>query len=132
MVVDRTPAAQETMLLLLQHRADPNAVDPVTNDTPLRAAGDNPAVVRALVEAGADIDHIQSDGTTALVYFVSVRQWDSALYLVQRGARLDVANEHGLSLEYYLKEWKDSVYGEHPEGWNRLRAAIAAKGKVRR
>ena len=28
-----------------------------------------------------------------------------------------------------LKDWKDSVYGEHPEGWDRLRAAIAARGK---
>jgi hypothetical protein len=50
-----------------------------------------------------------------------------ALYLIEKGARLDVANQHGLSVDYYLKDWKESVYGNHPEGWDRVRAAIEAR-----
>jgi hypothetical protein len=75
------------------------------------------------------MDRIQSNGVTALVDFVAGRHWESARYLVERGARLDVANENGLSLDYYLESWKDSVFGEHPEGWDRLRAAIAGRGE---
>ena len=117
-------------MLLLQHGADPNAVDPVTHETPIRAAGESPRVVRALVEAGADIDRVQPDGVTALVHYVGGRQWESARYLVESGARLDVRNEQGLSLDYYLQDWKESVFGDHPEGWDRVREAIAARQKA--
>jgi hypothetical protein len=127
MIVDPTPGGREAVHLLLEHGADPNAVDPITGDTPIRGSGDSLDLVRALIEAGADMERIQSSGVTALVDFVAGRHWESARFLVERGARLDVANEDGLSLDYYLKDWKDSVFGEHPEGWDRLRAAIAAR-----
>lgn len=129
MITNITPGGREAALLLLEHGADPNAVNPTTGDTPIRESGDSPDLVRALVEAGADMDRIQSNGVTALVDFVARFQWESACYLVERGARLDVANEDGLSLDYYLESWRDSVYGAHPEGWDRLRAAIAARGE---
>lgn len=127
MILDTTPAGLEAVLLLLQHGADPNAINPITGDTPIREAGDSTDLVRALVEAGADFDRIQSNGVTALVDFVASCHWESALYLVEQGARLDVVNSDGLSLGYYLDSWKESVFGEHPEGWDRLRAAIAAR-----
>jgi len=129
MIVDITPGGREAVLLLLEHGADPDAVDPITGNTPIRESGDSPDLVRALVEAGAEMDRIQSNGVTALVDFVERWCWESARYLVERGARLDVVNEDGLSLDTYLESWKDSVCGEHPEGWDRLRAAIAARGK---
>jgi hypothetical protein len=131
MIVDITPGGREALLLLLNHGADPNAIDPITGDTPIRESGDSPELVRALVEAGADMDRIQSNGVTALVDFVAGRHWESARHLVERGARMDVVNGDGLSLDYYLEDWKDSVFGEHPEGWDRLRAAIAARGEGR-
>lgn len=131
MIVAITPGGREAVHLLLKHGADPNAVDPVTGDTPIRGAGDSPELVQALVEAGAEMDRIQSNGVTALVDFVGTFHWESAAYLVEQGARLDVANEDGLSLDYYLKDWKDSVFGEHPEGWDRLRAAITARREGR-
>ena len=62
-----------------------------------------------------------------VVEFISTRQWDSALYLIEKGANLDLVNPYGVSVDYFLNEWKDSVYGEHPEGWDRVRAAIAAR-----
>lgn len=133
MIVDITPSGREAVLLLLKHGADPNAVDPITGDTPIRESGDSPELVRALVEAGGDVDRIQQNGVTALVDFVAERHWESARYLVEQGAHLDVVNEDGLSLDYYLEDWKDSVFGEHPKGWDRLQAAIAARreGKPR-
>ncbi len=125
MIVDITPGGREAVLVLLEHGADPNAVDPITGDTPIRVSGDSLDLVRVLVEAGADVERIQSNGVTALVDFVARRHWESARFLVERGARLDVVNEDGRSLDYFLKDRKDSVFGEHPEGWDRLRAAIA-------
>lgn len=131
LVADRTPGGRQAVLLLLKHGADPDALDPTTGNTPIRESGHSPDLVRALVEAGADMDRIQSNGVTALVDFVAGCHWESARYLVERGARLDVVNEDGLSLAYYLESWEDSVFGEHPEGWDRLREAIAARAKGR-
>jgi len=128
MLTDITPRGREAVLFLLEHGADPNAVDPITGNTPIRSAGDSPELVRALVEASADMDRIQSSGVTALVKFVGERHWESALYLVERGARLDVANENGLSLDYHLESFRDSVFGEHPEGWDRVREALRERG----
>ena len=56
-----------------------------------------------------------------------MQQWDSALYLIRQGADLEVTNPDGLSVDYYLREFKDSVYGLHPDGWNRVRAAALVR-----
>ena len=125
LIYGRTPAAHDAMRALLEHGADPNAVDPRSGNTPLGEISDDAEMVRAFVDNGADIDRIQSDGTPAVVRFIGTRQWDSALYLIEKGARLDVVNQHGLSVDYYLNDWKESVFGEHPEGWDRVREAIA-------
>jgi len=127
MVYGHSPDAHEALRALLQHGADPNVVNPQSGDTPLRSVYDDPEIVRALVDGGADIDRIQSDGTPAVVHFISTRQWESALYLIEKGANLDVVNSHGLSVDYYLNEWKDNVYGDHHEGWDKVREAIAAR-----
>jgi hypothetical protein len=122
-----SPAADDALRALLEHGADPNVVNRYSRNTPLGDVSDNPAMVRALVEHGADIDRIQSDGTPAVVRFIGTRQWESARYLIEQGARLDVVNTHGLSVDYYLDDWKDSVFGDHPDGWDRVREAIAAR-----
>jgi ankyrin repeat protein len=127
MVLDRTPPSLEVVGLLLKHGADPNAKDPQTGMTPMASAGARPEMVQLLAEAGADIDQLLPGGESMLVRFISMHQWDSALYLIERGANLDVTNPDGLSVDYYLNEFKDSVYGEHPEGWDRVRSAIEAR-----
>jgi ankyrin repeat protein len=127
MVLDRTPQSLEVVRLLLKHGADPNAKDPQTGMTAMANAGAQPEMVQLLAEAGADIDQLLPGGESMLVRFISMQQWDSALYLIERGAGLDVTNPDGLSVDYYLDEFEDSVYGAHPEGWDRVRAAIAAR-----
>jgi len=124
MVFGGSDAAREAMRLLLEHGADPNAADPETGQTPIRSIYNEPQILRALVDHGADIDRIQPDGVPAIVHLISTRQWDSALYLIEKGAKLDVVNANGLSVDYYLNDWKESVYGEHPAGWDSVRAAI--------
>lgn len=115
------------MRLLIERGADANAVDPRLGDTPIRNMYEDLGLLELLVEHGADIDRIQSDGVPAVVNYISTQKWDMALYLIEKGASLDVVNSHGLSVDYYLKDWKESVYGNHPEGWERVRAAIAAR-----
>lgn len=127
LVLGHSPEGREAMQALLEHGADPNIVDPQTERTPLGSVYQDPVMVRLLVEHGADIDRIQYGGITALVHFISTREWDSALYLIERGANLDIANADGLSVDYYLNDWKESVFGEHPEGWDKVRQAIAAR-----
>lgn len=127
MVFGGSDAAREAMRLLLEHGADPNAVDPQTGQTPIRSIYNEPEILRALVDHGADIDRIQPDGVPALVHLISTRQWDSALYVIEKGANLDVVNADGLSVDYYLNDWKESVYGEHPAGWDSVRTAIAKR-----
>ena len=132
MVYGGSPAAAEAMRLILQHGADPNAVDPASGKTPINSTYGKPQMVRALADHGADIDRIQPGGVTALIELISTREWESALYLVEKGANLDVRNQHGLSVDYYLNEWKDNVHGAHPEGWDRVREAIARRRAARK
>jgi hypothetical protein len=127
MVLGINEQGREVVRLLLEHKADPNLRDPITGNTPLNSVSGDAEVVRMLVEAGADIDALQPSGLPPVVGFISTRDWDSAIYLINKGARLDLKNADGLSVDYWLEQWKESVYGEHPEGWDRVRQAIAAR-----
>lgn len=127
MIYGGSPATREAMRLLLEHGADPDAVDPQSGKTPIGTVYNEPELVRLLVVHGADIDRIQPDGVPAVVSLISTQQWESALYLIEKGANLDVRNTHGLSVDYYLNDWKESVSGEHPEGWDKVREAIAKR-----
>lgn len=126
-----SPAGAEALQLMLEHGADPNAVDPETGKTPIAGVYRQPAMIRALVEHGADIDRVQPNGVPAIVDLIATQEWESAFYLIERGADLDVQNADGLSVDYYLTSWKESVFGEHPEGWDTVREAIATRRAVK-
>ena len=127
LILAHSPDGREALRLVLEHGADPNVVDPQNRQTPIGTVYNDPEMVRALADHGADLDHIQSDGTPAVVGFIGTRQWESALYLIEKGAKLDISNSHGLSVDYYLNEWKETVNGDHPEGRDRVREAIAKR-----
>lgn len=119
---------QDCVQLLLAAGANPNALSANAGPPPLMDMGEFPEIVRSLVQAGANIDSLY-DGNPLVVRFTMLRQWDSAIYLVQKGARLDARTPEGLSIDYYLDQWKDGVEGVADEGWDRLRAAIAQRRK---
>lgn len=123
----RVPAYREAIELLLRHGAEADQPDPVSGRTTLHHAGEHPGIVRLLVEAGADAERLDEYGRSPVVLFTSERHWESARFLVERGVRLDVATPNGVSLDCYLQDWKESVFGEHPEGWDRLRSAILSR-----
>lgn len=83
--------------------------------------------MRWLVERGADIDALQDDDVPAVVNLIARRKWDAALYLIERGANLDVVNANGISVGHYLKIWESGANDSDPKGWNRVREAIAAR-----
>jgi hypothetical protein len=126
LVVGPSVEVHEAMRLLLERGVEPDVVHPQEGDTPLGIAHD-PETVRLLVQHGANVDRIQYNGLPAVVRFIGKQEWESALQLIERGARLDLANGDGLSVDYYLNEWKDGISGEHPEGWEKVRAAIASR-----
>lgn len=121
------PDFPEAILLLLRHGAEANQRDGGNSMTLLHYAGGHPDIVRLLVEHGADVESLDEYGQSPVVRFTGQQNWEAAQFLVERGVRLDVATANGVSLDYYLKDWKDSVFGEHPEGWDRLRTAIAKR-----
>jgi ankyrin repeat protein len=122
-----TPAMREAVRLLLEHGADPNVLHPASKDTPLRQFDIDLEILHLLVEHGADINRVQSSGVPVIVDYIGTKQFAAAQYLVEKGANLDVKNEHGLSVDYYLEDWRDNVHGEHPPEWDRLREAIAKR-----
>ncbi len=118
----------EHIRLLLTAGANPNAPSANSGPPPLMDIGEFPELVRSLVQAGANIE-VLSDGNPAVLRFTMLRQWESAIYLVQNGARLDTTTPNGLSIDYFLKQWEGGVEGVPTEGWDRLRAAIAKRRK---
>ena len=114
--------------LLLAAGANPNSPTSNGGPPPIRDMGQFPKIVRSLVEAGADSE-VLYDGNPPVVRLYDVRQWDSAIYLVQKGARLDTSTRDGVSIDYYPEQWKHGVEGMPDEGWNGLRAAIAKRRK---
>jgi hypothetical protein len=118
----------EVFRLLLQRGADPNIRDAFAQDVPLSRVYDNAEAVRLLVEHGADINAKPRDGSGHVTNFVARKAWDAAVYMINKGAPLDGGDINGTPLDYYLNEkWKESVDGEHPEGWERVKAALAAR-----
>jgi hypothetical protein len=116
--------------LLLKHGADPDQKAAGSLETPLRQSGSQPAVVRLLVDHGADLDRLDEYGQPPVVHFIGTQQWDSAILLIERGARLDLVAPSGISIDHYLREWRSDVYGDQPEGWERVKTAIAARRKA--
>ncbi|KAF8517818.1 hypothetical protein JB92DRAFT_2904697 [Gautieria morchelliformis] len=97
--------------LLLDNRADPNAVSS-HNRTPLfyttsRCPRERPAIVRALLDAGAKVDTSfpeDDDYTPLMCALVEFRDKEVVHELVDRGASCTVKNRNGETAEMLAKQ----------------------------
>lgn len=121
---DRAPHAAAGLTLLLAHGLDPNTPLPRSGDLPLALAARHPALVRILLDHGANPDRLDANGDSLVVRFIGTQAWDAALLLIEHGAALDHVSPAGTSVDYYLREWRNDVYGEPSPEWDRVRAAI--------
>jgi ankyrin repeat protein len=94
----------EAAKLLIERGADVNQPDPELGETPLipAAARNLPEIVALLLENGADIDHQDNLGRTALHYaafskYGGISSPAAAKLLIDHGAALDIEDNEGLT-----------------------------------
>lgn len=91
---------------------------PRGNWTPLMYAARDGAVdaCRALVRAGADIDAVDPDGTTALVFAIINAHYDAANALLEAGADPNIADTAGMAALYAAVDMSSlgEIYGIPP------------------
>jgi ankyrin repeat protein len=108
------------MRLLLEHGADPN-IPTFSNTTALMAAAgvnwsvgqtyteSKPALMEAVklcLEKGADVNAVNSMGFTALTGAVNRGSDDIVEFLVNHGARMDIIDKEGRTLQ----DWAEGVF----------------------
>ena len=108
------------MRLLLEHGADPN-IPTFSNTTALMAAAgvnwsvgqtyteskmDSMEAVKLCLEKGADVNAVNSMGFTALTGAVNRGSDDIVEFLVNHGARMDVKDKEGRTLQ----DWAEGVF----------------------
>lgn len=120
----RVPRFLDAITLLLDHGADPDQLDPVSQRTTLHHAGVHPEIVRLLAERGADLERLDEYGQPPVVSFTNSRYWASALELVHRGVRLDHVSPSGVSLASIFADWSNGGYGAIPDELAALQAAV--------
>jgi ankyrin repeat protein len=91
----------ETVKEILRHHPDHKELleaQSITGVRPLHSAtkSRNPAIVAALLDAGADIDAQEENGITALRQAVQKSYLDVAGLLVSRGAQTDIRATDGI------------------------------------
>ena len=94
MMISRLVAAGGVALLVVA--AAPAAAQ---DDAPLvtAAAEQDRVAVRALLDAGADVNAARADGATALLYAAHWDDLETASLLLQAGARVNPADDHGVT-----------------------------------
>lgn len=96
---------RETVRLLLEGGADPNATCEYGSVlTAARSSGDL-AIVRDVIEKGADVNVKNKIGMTPLMFAVAQRTTSMAELFVQNGARLDEADKFGKTALMHAAEY---------------------------
>jgi ankyrin repeat protein len=85
LTLEHHPRDVDMVRLLLSHGADPNALT--------RAA--DAKVAQALINAGADVNKVDEDGSTALMYATRADERKTVRCLIQAGADVDAADVYG-------------------------------------
>ncbi|MHC4200831.1 MAG: ankyrin repeat domain-containing protein [Planctomycetota bacterium] len=90
-------ARPEWIKELLERGADPNCVGSIRGDSPLHwAANTEVGVARALIEAGARVEAVDSKGRTPL-HVAATRNFDVTQLLVRSGADIHAKDVKGLT-----------------------------------
>ena len=87
----------ELIEILLEYNANPNLIDLDTGMSPLMFAvsTSNTGAVEMLINARADIMHVDYQGVTPLMLACSLGDWDSSLLLLRAGAEVDCVDLNG-------------------------------------
>ncbi|XP_065358191.1 ankyrin-3 [Calliphora vicina] len=94
-------------LLLLKYGANPNAKTFNTGETPFNAAlkNRNAAVSQILLQTNkVNINEIDEDDKTPLMYAIAYDQIDAALDLICRGAKINLQDKDGKTALFYAVE----------------------------
>lgn len=98
--------------LLLNCGANPNAKTFNTGETPLHAALKyrNSSVVNLLLQTNkVNINEIDENDKTPLMYAIAYEQFDVAMELIRRGARVNLQDKDGRSALFYAVEKNNIV-----------------------
>jgi len=122
----------ECLKIAIRHGLDPNYVLHPEDDTPLifyaQRAESTPAIA-VLVDAGADINRRDGAGYTAVVRAMSARDYNTAWFLLQRGADPTVKDERGRDLVSELKEYGSrGVRSDQRESFDKVINELAQRG----
>lgn len=85
---------QEVVDFLLASKADVNAATD-NGITSLMGAGNNPAIVKTLLKAGAKIDVVDKEGRSALFFAVELVQIEKLKVLLENGANVGLKDKTG-------------------------------------
>ena len=82
--------------------------------------------VRTLAEAGADLNAVDAEGTTALVRAITNSHFDTAAALIQAGANPNLADGAGMAALYAATDMSSlgEVYGRPPRRVNDQHSAV--------
>ncbi|XP_037809958.1 ankyrin repeat, PH and SEC7 domain containing protein secG isoform X1 [Lucilia sericata] len=94
-------------LLLLKYGANPNAKTFNTGETPFHAAlkNRNAAVCQILLQTNkVNINEIDEDDKTVLIYAIAYEQIEAAIELICRGAKVNLQDKDGKTALFYAVE----------------------------
>jgi len=107
MVLSTTPLLHQTarrgnlpaVRALLESGEDVNKRDPELGQTALQCAAylDKPVILKALIEAGADLNAQDSEGTTSLTFAAQEGNPVIAMELIKEGADVNLARPDGVT-----------------------------------
>lgn len=118
--------------MLLTAGANPNITDKNGN-TPLHAQN-NPRVIAALYEHGADLNQQNACGVPPMGYLVAEGNYAAYQYLVGKGANLNWKDEYGNSVLFYAALEKENALApyieksfleRHPDEWQQFKKDAA-------
>lgn len=78
----------------------------------------NMDVLRRIIDAGANLNHRDVTGHTALMLALMYQQFDVAAYLIERGASVDCYDNQNWQAIHYLASWyasHETVLAESPD-----------------